>query len=185
MPRCRDNGSFHRAPNNLSGMERSSIPGRLLLMNTIMPTRAFCTEGTFLPMTLTTRPLVSMALLSSPASRQPTLMWPCEKTPVPACYRPRCRSALRNGASESLIRPSAGRSSSRIRKIAPATDRAHRSKTATTVALGGENRPKLTKITVSQKTRITRNGVGTEVSARCSRSSHRASSMSARDLQGP
>jgi hypothetical protein len=50
-----------------------------------------------------------------------------------------------------LDHPSNDRSSPKIRKIAPETDSAQTNKTATTVALAGAKRPKLTKIIVSRK----------------------------------
>jgi len=50
------------------------------------------------------------------------------------------------------ISPSNGESISKIKKIAPETDSAPRSKATTTVALGGAKRPKLAKVRLSQKT---------------------------------
>jgi hypothetical protein len=52
---------------------------------------------------------------------------------------------------------------SRIKKIAPETDRAHRNKVITTVALLGAKRPKLAKTIISQKTRTASNGRETEL----------------------
>ena len=52
-------------------------------------------------------------------------------------YWPRCARAVRIGASEIRISPWKGVYISRIKKIAPETDRAHRNKVAITVAFGG------------------------------------------------
>ena len=52
---------------------------------------------------------------------------------------------------------------SRIKKIAPETDSAATNKLETTVAFKGAKRPKLMKITVSQRTSTTSNGMETEV----------------------
>src|SRR5258707_12984578 len=59
------------------------------------------------------------------------------------CARERWRSE---------ISPWKGAYISRIKKIAAATDRAHRNKVVITVALRGAKRPKLVKIMASQKT---------------------------------
>src|SRR5204862_6237256 len=75
-------------------------------------------------------------------------------------YWPRCSSALRIGALETLIMPSSGWLISKIIKIAPETDRAQMRSTATTVALRGANMPKLTCKTVNQKSSTTRKGIG-------------------------
>src|ERR1700693_5309016 len=56
-----------------------------------------------------------------------------------------------------------GRSSSRIRKIAPETESAQTQKTTITVAFRGAKRPKLAKMMQSQNTRIPRNGNGIEL----------------------
>src|SRR6266852_1965489 len=71
------------------------------------------------------------------------------------------------------MNPSNGRSSSRIRKIAPETDNAQTSSVTITVGLGGENRLKLVNKIVSQKTKTTRNGRGIEL-VLCANSNHRA-----------
>src|SRR5215468_12480209 len=73
-------------------------------------------------------------------------------------YRPSCAIVARSGAFETWISPSYGAYISRIRKIAPDTDRAETSKLAITVAFEGASRPKLRKITVSQSTRMTSMG---------------------------
>src|ERR1700756_2356352 len=57
------------------------------------------------------------------------------------------------------MNPPNGRYSSKIKKIAPETASAHRHRVAITVALRGAKRPKLKKLMVSQKTRITSNGL--------------------------
>jgi hypothetical protein len=58
-------------------------------------------------------------------------------------------------ALETFISPEKGPSISRIRKTEAATDRAHTTRTAVTVALRGANRPKLAKINASQNTTTT------------------------------
>ena len=78
-------------------------------------------------------------------------------------YWPRCARALRSGALEICISPWKGLYISRIKKIAPETDSAETSKLVITVALKGAKRPKLMKMTVSQITSTTSNGMETEV----------------------
>lgn len=56
--------------------------------------------------------------------------------------------------------PPNGRSNSRIKKMAPATDKAQSKRAVTAVALGRENMLKLAKSRASQNTRTTKNGVG-------------------------
>src|SRR5262245_11314944 len=92
-------------------------------------------------------------------------------------YCPRYASALRSGALESRISPSNGWSSSRIRKIAPDTESAQTNRVASTVALGGAKRPKLTNRTVSQNTSTTRNGIAIELPL-CSISNQRVCAIS-------
>ncbi len=75
--------------------------------------------------------------------------------------------------------PPKGRYSSRIRKIAPATARAQRHKVVITVAFRGAKSPKLKKLRVSQKTRITNNGFEIE-SPCCSNISQRVWATSVR-----
>ena len=58
---------------------------------------------------------------------------------------------LRSGASDTLIRPSRGRLSSRTRPIASATESALENNATKTVALRGATRPKLMKRVVLQK----------------------------------
>jgi hypothetical protein len=58
------------------------------------------------------------------------------------------------------MNPWKGRSSSRMRKIAPETDSAPTNNAATTVGLRGAKRPKLAKMRLSQKTSTTRNAIG-------------------------
>ena len=60
------------------------------------------------------------------------------------------------------ITPLKGVYISMIKKIAPETDNPATNREAMTVPLRGAKRPKPMKITVSQKTRITSMGVGTE-----------------------
>ena len=64
------------------------------------------------------------------------------------------------GALEIEIIPPSGSFNSSIRKIAPESDSAPMNSTTTTSLLRGANRPKLTKVTVSQNTSTTRNGTG-------------------------
>ena len=87
-------------------------------------------------------------------------------------YLPRCVSAKRSGALDISISPPNGAYISRIKKIAPETDNPETNKAAVTVALRGAKRPKLTKIAVSQKTKITSIGLETEV-APCANISQR------------
>src|SRR5262245_7382905 len=78
---------------------------------------------------------------------------------APHVYRPRFARAERSGLLDNCMEPRNGWSSSRIRKIAPETESAP----TMTVALRGAKRPKLMKMTVTQKIRITRNGSGIEL----------------------
>jgi hypothetical protein len=71
-------------------------------------------------------------------------------------------STLRSIALEIPISPVKGSSSSRTRKIAQAKDSAHTNREAMTTRLVCANKVKLTKIALSQKTRMTRNGTGIE-----------------------
>ena len=70
--------------------------------------------------------------------------------------------AKRTGPLETCITPLKGAYISMIKKIAPEIDNAAMNREAMTVAFLGAKRPKPMKITVSQKTRITIMGVGTE-----------------------
>src|SRR5258708_40357069 len=82
------------------------------------------------------------------------------------------KSALRSVTLEIPISPVKGLSSSKIRKIAQANDSAHTNREAMTTRLVCANNVKLTKIALSQKIRITKNGVGIEPPAcanNCSR----------------
>src|SRR6266436_3338704 len=72
------------------------------------------------------------------------------------------KSALRRVALEIPISPLKGLSSSKTRKIAQANDNAHTSSDAMTTRLARANKVKLTKIALSQKTRIIKNGDGIE-----------------------
>src|ERR1700722_19024546 len=82
------------------------------------------------------------------------------------------KSALRKVALEIPISPAKGLSSSRTRKIAPANDSAHIKRAAITTRSTRANRVKLTKIALSQKTRMIRNGTGIEPPA-CANNSSR------------
>ena len=66
------------------------------------------------------------------------------------------------GALDTLITPSNGPSSSRIRNTAAATETAAKKSEATTVALRGAYKPKLANVTDNQKITTIRNGFGTE-----------------------
>src|SRR5215472_6296359 len=92
----------------------------------------------------------------------------------PEIYWPRWARALRNGALDTRMTPANGRASSRIRKIAPATESAQTPSVATTVTFVGAYRPKLAKMIHSQKTRTTRNATGIGLSVACAANSHRA-----------
>ena len=72
------------------------------------------------------------------------------------------KSALRNVALEIPISPVKGLSNSKTRKIAQANDSAHTTREAMTTRLVRANKVKLTKIALSQKTKMTKNGVGIE-----------------------
>src|SRR5215467_462576 len=87
-------------------------------------------------------------------------------------YWPKDARAVRSGALDICMNPWKGRSSSRIRKIAPETESAQTNRVATTVVLRGAKRPKLMKMTATQKTRIARNGRGIELPL-CAKSSER------------
>ena len=58
--------------------------------------------------------------------------------------------------------PLYGECISRIMRIAPETDAAEINIQTTTAAFSGANNPKLTKIAVSQNTRVTSNGMEIE-----------------------
>ena len=82
------------------------------------------------------------------------------------------KSALRSVALEIPNSPVKGLSSSKIRKIAQANDSAHTNREAMTTKLVCANKVKLTKIALSQKTRMIKNGTGIEPPAcanNCSR----------------
>jgi hypothetical protein len=72
------------------------------------------------------------------------------------------KSALRSVALEIPINPVKGLSSSSARKIAPENESAHTNRETATTMLVRANSLKLTNIVLSQKNRITRNGVGIE-----------------------
>jgi signal transduction histidine kinase len=84
------------------------------------------------------------------------------RSPLRALPGHRGARAARSGALEIWISPSKGLYISRIRRIAQETDSAETNKLATTVVLAGANTPKLMKIIVSHKTRMTSSGKGTE-----------------------
>src|SRR5215469_8956029 len=69
-------------------------------------------------------------------------------------------SACRSGASEIVISPVNGWSSSKIRKSAPAADSAQINNEPMTTGLGDTNKLKLANIIASQNTSRTRNGQG-------------------------
>src|ERR1700694_2686384 len=77
--------------------------------------------------------------------------------------RQRGARALRSGVLEICMNPENGCPSSTIRKIAPEADRAQMNKTPAATGLRRENRPKLAKITESQKIKTARKGVGIEL----------------------
>src|ERR1039458_9070474 len=87
-------------------------------------------------------------------------------------YLPSCARVARSGPLEISISPPKGAYISRIKRIAPETDNPAANKAMTTVALRGAKSPKLTKIAVSQKTKITSMGWETEL-APCSYISQR------------
>jgi hypothetical protein len=68
--------------------------------------------------------------------------------------------ACRIGALEIIIRPENGLLSSKIRKIAHDADSAKRDRQVKTVTFKAENRLKLANMMTSQRTKMTRNGVG-------------------------
>src|SRR5512132_3707879 len=68
--------------------------------------------------------------------------------------------AFRSGTLDSRSSPVNGRLSSKIRKIAPADDKANSERQAKTVSLRGVNRLKLANIIRSQNARTARNGLG-------------------------
>ena len=76
------------------------------------------------------------------------------------------------GAGEIWITPSKGMSSSKIRKIAPATESAASITATMTVAFGGANRTALMKMIASQEMRMISMGTDMDVSV-CSNSSQR------------
>jgi hypothetical protein len=85
------------------------------------------------------------------------------------------KSAVRSVVLEIPISPVKGLSSSRTRKIALVNDSAHTNREAMTIRLVWENKVKLTKIALSQKIRIIRNGVGIELPACANNCSRRRS----------
>src|SRR5262249_11920578 len=101
------------------------------------------------------------------------------RAPIPSgvafslVYWPRCTKASRSGALGIRISPSNGRSSSRIRKIAPETDSTQTKRTARTVELGGAKSPKLTNIMASQKISTAKTTMGIELPLLCSTSNQR------------
>src|SRR6266480_1674854 len=64
------------------------------------------------------------------------------------------------GAGDIWITPSNGMSSSKIRKIAPATESAASMSATMTVAFGGANSPTLMKMIASQEIRTDQHGKG-------------------------
>jgi hypothetical protein len=86
------------------------------------------------------------------------------------------------GALEIWITPAKGSSSSRMRKIAPETEKAAISSAAITVALRGANRPKLAKSATSHDTRTTRNTPEMRAVSCCATSNNRARQVT-RDRQ--
>src|SRR5438477_5092189 len=101
----------------------------------------------------------------SAAARHVGMAWrtspnQCELRPIAAELKG--ISALRSVALEIPISPVKGLSSSKTRKIAPANDSAQTNREAVTIKLVSANNVKLTKIALSQKIRIIKNGVGIE-----------------------
>ena len=86
------------------------------------------------------------------------------------------------GAGEIWITPSKGMSSSRIRKIAPATESAASITATMTVAFGGANRTALMNMIASQEMRIISIGRDMDVSV-CSNSSQHLTEIGS-DLHG-
>ena len=72
---------------------------------------------------------------------------------------------MRSGELEICISPANGWLSSRTRKIAPDAESTKTNRTTTRVGLRRENRLKLAKVMVSQKTNTARNGRGIELPA--------------------
>src|SRR5438445_13641062 len=73
------------------------------------------------------------------------------------------REGVVHGCARYVDRAPEGASISRIRKMAPAIDSAQTKSAMVTVLLPGANRPKLPKMTASQKTRTTMKGIGSDV----------------------
>src|SRR5215469_13873942 len=83
--------------------------------------------------------------------------------PLSGTWRPKLHSgarACRRGSLEIIINPENGWLSSKIRKIAHDADSAKRDRQMTTVPFKSENRLKLANMMTSQRTKMTRNGVG-------------------------
>jgi hypothetical protein len=68
--------------------------------------------------------------------------------------------ACRRGSLEIIISPENGLLSSKIKKIAHDAESAKRDRQVKTVTFTSENRLKLANIMTSQRTKMTRNGVG-------------------------
>src|SRR6478736_7950623 len=68
--------------------------------------------------------------------------------------------ACRRGSLEIVIKPENGSSSSRIRKIAPDTERAQMNKEASVVPFGCARTAKPANKTSNQKNKTVRNGIG-------------------------
>src|SRR5262245_35420839 len=107
-----------------------------------------------------------------PGAREDTPARHGEVTIAVRGYWPSCDRAARNGALETCTTPEYGVYISRIRKIAPDTDTAATIRLPIAVALKGAKIPKLTKMTVSQRTTTISNGMDTDAPA-CSYISHR------------
>src|SRR6516162_11709249 len=87
-------------------------------------------------------------------------------------YEFSAKSAFRSVELEIPMSPVKGSSSSKTRKIAPANDNAHTKSEIVTTIFARANRVALTKIALSQNTKITRKGAGIELPAfvnNCSR----------------
>ena len=74
-------------------------------------------------------------------------------------------------------RPPKGCAISSMRKIAPETESEHTMRDARAMGFHGANKPKLPKMTVNQKTRISKNAVGSALPV-CSRKSQRVCARS-------
>lgn len=79
---------------------------------------------------------------------------------IPAFYEPSGARALLRGALGIAINPENGWLRSRIRKTAADAEKALANSAATIVRFGRANRPKLTKISVSQNTSTAMKGLG-------------------------